>query len=184
MTSLEQSRLEDFKKVLTFHLVSKINYRLGFNGNYMLYYQAPIQWELWKAGKVKYSRPLFKYLALFNKTSLSRNQVKAIFGKDENRKVISYVDLIENDPSIKQFNKGTIVIKNKRHQLEKRYQLPLEYIKAIFDDKEVLVKVLDATSDFYTRRQRRLIFNQILKKKQKSITLNEQQKINEIIRTI
>ena len=57
----------------------------------------------------------FKNLALFNKTGLSRNQVKAIFGKDEYGKPISYVELLRSDISIKQFNKGTIVIKKKRH---------------------------------------------------------------------
>ena len=46
---------------------------------------------------------------------MSRDQVKAIFGKDENGKPISYVEILKNDPDIKQFNKGTIVIKNKRH---------------------------------------------------------------------
>ena len=184
MTSLEQSRLEDFKKVLTFHLVSKIHYHRGFNGNYMNYYQAPLQWQLWKNGKLKYSKMTFKNLALFNKTGLSRNQVKAIFGKDEYGKPISYVELLRSDISIKQFNKGTIVIKKKRHQIEKRYQLPLKYIKNIFEDKQLLEKVLDATSDFYTKRQRRLIFNQILKKRKQHITLDEQQKIDEIISTM
>lgn len=181
MTSLEASRLEDFKKILTFHLVSKIHYKQGFNGNYNLYYQAPKMWELWKAGRLKYSTLIFKYLALFNKTGLSRNQIKAIFGKDENGKFISYVNLLKADPTIKQYNKGTIVIKKKRHQLEKRYQLSIEIIKPIFDDKNLLEKVLDARSDFYTKRQRRLIFNQILKKKPKPLEKDERQKIEEII---
>lgn len=50
---------------------------------------------------------------------------------------------------------------NRRFQLKKRYQLPLECIKPIFDDKELLNKVLDAGSGYYTDRQRRLIFTQI-----------------------
>lgn len=46
----------------------------------------------------------------------------------------------------------------RRFQLCKRYQLPYELIKSIFDDEALLAKVCDAGSDYYTDRQRRLIF--------------------------
>ena len=185
MTELEISRLQDFKQILTYHLVSKINYKYGFNKNFIAYYKAPTIWQMWKEGKVKYSKPIFKYLALFNATALTRNQVKAIFGKDENNIPLCYVKLIEQDNTITSFNKGTIVIKGIRHQIAKRYQLPFEYIKNIFDNPQLLEKVLDATSDFYTKRQRRLIFNQIIRKKQpKSIDNIEKKRIEELMKTI
>lgn len=142
MTDLEKSRLLDFKQILTYHLVSKINYKRGFDKNYIAYYKAPLIWQQWKAGKVKYAKLIFRYLALFNLTSLSRNQVKAIFGKDENNIPISYVDILKQDSSITQFNKGTIVIKGIRHPIAKRYQLPFEYIKNIFDNQKLLEKCL------------------------------------------
>lgn len=185
MTDLEMSRLQDFKKILTYHLVSKINYKYGFNKNYVAYYKAPYIWQMWKNGKVKYAKPIFKYLALFNATSLSRNQVKAIFGKDENNIPISYVELLKQDNEITSFNKGTIVIKGVRHQIAKRYQLPFDYIKSIFEDQQLLEKVLDATSDFYTKRQRKLIFNQIVRKKQqKIINAFEQKQVKELMKVI
>ena len=53
----------------------------------------------------------------------------------------------------------------RRFQLCKRYQLPYEFIKSIFADKILLAKVCDAGSDYYTDRQRRLIFTQINKAK-------------------
>lgn len=53
----------------------------------------------------------------------------------------------------------------RRFQLCKRYQLPFELIKSIFDDKVLLAKVCDAGSDYYTDRQRRMIFTQINKTK-------------------
>ena len=139
---------------------------------------------MWREGRVKYSRLTFQYIALFNSTALSRNQIKAIFGKDENGIPIKYVNIIAQDNSIKQFNKGTIVVKGIRHQIAKRYQLPFEYIKNIFDNSELLNKVLDATSDFYTKRQRRLIFNQIIRKKQPNLTKIEKQRIEDIIKEI
>ena len=185
MDNLIQSRLDDFKKILTFHIISKIHYKYGFNDNYNLYYEAPKKWKQWRSGEIKYSRFTFKYLALFNSTALDRNQVKAIFGKDESGKIISYVDAIKSDLDIIQFNKGTIVIKGKRYPIAKRYQLPYEYIKSIFDDPDMLAKVLDVKSDFYTKRQRRLIFNQILmkdkRKKQRLQKKTEEQQVQEII---
>jgi len=43
MNELEQSRLNDFKKILTYHIVTKICYH--FKGDYDLYYKAPLIWE-------------------------------------------------------------------------------------------------------------------------------------------
>ena len=95
--------------------MSKIHYRNGFNDNFDLYYEAPKKWKQWCSGEIKYSRFTFKYLALFNSTALDRSQVKAIFGKDKSGQIIHHTDIIKNDLDIKQFNKGTIVIKGKRY---------------------------------------------------------------------
>ena len=160
MNELEQSRLNDFKKILTYHIVTKICYH--FKGDYDLYYKAPLIWEQWQARKLKYSPKIYKYIVAFNSTSLTSLQRQHIFGKDENNHYVKYQNLIEQDPSIKVFNKGTIYMSKRRFALSKRYQLPYEYIKSIFNDKQLLFKVKNAKSDFYTDRQRRLIFTQII----------------------
>lgn len=169
MTKLEQERLNDFKKVLAYHIASKIRYH--FKGNYKLYYEAPIIWKKWTNGTLKYDKKIYELIIKFNQTSLSAHQVQSIFGKTGEGRWMNYGTLIAKDIEIRTFNKGTICIKDKttgkqrRFQIKKRYQLPFEYIKAIFEDSKLLSKVLDAGSEFYTDRQRRLIFTQINDKK-------------------
>ena len=162
MTNIEASRLEDFKKILTYHIVAKIRYL--FKDNFKLYYEAPVLWAKWKNKKVQYDKKIYKLIVMFNQTSLSAHQVKSIFGKDESGKWISYVSILSNDSSIKKFNSGTICMSGRRFQIKTRYQLPLSVIEDIFKDLELVKKVCDAESDYYTPRQRRLIFTQINKK--------------------
>ena len=162
MNNLENERLDDFKKVLVYHIVSKIKYL--FKSNYKLYYGAPKIWGQWRNCEIDYNTKIYDLINKFNATSLSSNQVKSIFGRDpETKKWIAYKNLIENDPDIKVFKKGTIVENGQRYHIKNRYQLPYSYIEAIFKNPDILKKVLDAGSEFYSDRQRRLIFTQINK---------------------
>ena len=54
------------------------------------------------------------------------------------------------------------------------YFLPLAKIKAIFDNADLMKKVMDAESDYYTARQRCLIFTQIIGRKSSRYKTNEQ----------
>lgn len=175
MTELEMQRLEDFKRVLTYRLVSKISH--DFKGKYKLYFEAPCIWQKWKNKQIDYDKQIYKLVIMFNNTSLSAHQVQSIFGKDSNKKWIAYQSLIEQDKDIKVFNKGTICMNGSRYQVRKRYQLPFELIEKIFTNPELLKKVLDAGSDYYTPRQRRLIFTQINDKKKNYHYMTKQQKL-------
>ena len=62
-------------------------------------------------------------------------------------------------------NRGTLYIKGRRFDIPIRYLLPEELIKSIFESEELYDKVRDAGSDYYTDRQRRLIFTQLLNQK-------------------
>lgn len=162
MNNLEINRLNDFKKILIYHLVTKIKYH--FNSNYKLYYGAPKLWGQWRNHQLEYSTKIYSLINKFNQTALSANQVKSIFGRDpETKKWLAYKNIIENDPEIKVFKKGTIVENGQRYHIKNRYQLPYSYIEAIFKNPDILKKVLDAGSEFYSDRQRRLIFTQINK---------------------
>lgn len=153
-------RLNDFKKILTYHIVKNIY--TSFNSDYKLYYMiADLYCHISKKTDTNYT--LQKYVMLFNQIALSRNKVKAIFGKDHNNNVISYTSIIENDPDIKKLNQGTYSIDGKQIQLSNRYILPYNHISAIFENARLLKDVLDIQSSFYTKRQRKLIYNQILK---------------------
>ena len=187
MTELEKQRLEDFKRVLTYRLVTKIHH--DFKDNYKLYYEAPCIWAKWKTRQLEYNKQIYKLIIMFNQTALSAHQVQSIFGKTADNGWIAYANLITQDDSIKVFNKGTVCMNKRRFQVKKRYQLPFEFIKSIFDDKQLLEKVCDAGSDYYTDRQRRLIFTQINDKKkgyhyktQKELneSRSEQEKIDEL----
>lgn len=191
---LEKQRIEDFKKVLTYHLITKIHF--FFKDDYKSYYDAPTNWVKWKKHLLDYDKKIYKLIILFNQTSLSKHQCLHIFGKD-NGKYLPYSSLIASDKSIKVFNKGTIYIKNRRFGVKKRYQLPIEFIQAIFDDKKLLEKVCDENSDYYTARQKRLICTQIIKKnkyshyktqnqlekeeKERIENISEQEKINDLM---
>lgn len=163
MSELEKERLEDFKKVLTYRLVTKIHH--DFKDNYKLYYEAPCIWAKWKNHAIGYDKRIYKLIVMFNQTALSAHQVQSIFGKNNENIWIAYANLIAQDNSIKVFNKGTVYMNNHRFGVKKRYQLPVELIEEIFVDKTLLEKVCDARSDYYTDRQRRLIFTQINDKK-------------------
>lgn len=177
MNEIEKSRLEDFKKILTYHLVSKIHH--SFKDKYDTYYAAPAIWTKWKNHSIKYDKKIYKLIIAFNQTALSKHQCLHIFGRDTDGKYIAYSKLIAAEESIKTFNKGTICMNGQRFGIKKRYQLPYESIKAIFDDKKLLDKVLDAGSDYYTDRQRRLIFTQINKQLNYHYK-TKQEKINEM----
>ena len=172
MNDIEQSRLVDFKKILTYHIVSKICY--SFNNNYDLYYKAPLLWKDWCNKKLKYNSQIYKCIIAFNQTALSSSQRQHIFGKDKSGKYVQYDKLIQDDNEITVFNKGTIFMNYRRFPLKKRYQLPYTYVKSIFDDSSLLTKVLNAKSDFYTNRQRRLIFTQIIGQKHYHYKTNKQ----------
>lgn len=188
MTELEKNRLEDFKRILTYRLVTKIHY--DFNDKYKLYYEAPCLWMKWRNKETKYDKKIYKLIVMFNQTALTTHQVKHIFGKDENKKGLSYSTLIAQDESITVFGKGTICMSKRRFGVPKRYQLPIEVIEPIFKNPELLAKVLDAGSDYYTDRQRRLIFTQINHTKKYHYKTNkehledmtEEEKINELMK--
>ena len=120
MTNIENERLTDFKRVLTYHLVTNIKDK--FDSNYNLYFFAPKLWGQWRNHQIDYSTKIYALINKFNQTSLSAHQVQSIFGRDpETKKWISYSTLIENDPEIKVFQKGTIVENGQRYQLKNRY---------------------------------------------------------------
>jgi len=176
MTELEMQRLEDFKRVLTYRLVTKILH--DFKGKYKLYFEAPCIWQKWKTKQIEYDKKIYKLVIMFNNTALSSHQVQSIFGKDSNKKWIAYQALIAQDNDIKVFNKGTICMSGSRYQVRKRYQLPFDFIEKIFTNPDLLKKVLDAGSDYYTPRQRRLIFTQINNTKKNYHYMTKQQKLD------
>ena len=187
---VDAERLDDFKKVLTYHLVTKIKYH--FKGHVDLFYKVPAMWKTFRAHKLTKTQlnlwscvfrsksgpddtelSPWSIVNMYNDAGLSRHQVRAIFGKYPGSKsfTIPYSKLIESDSTISVRYHGVLKYKSKkldkqRHfGVENCYTLPEKYIQSIFDDKELLEKVCDAGSDFYSDRQRRLIFLQINDKK-------------------
>lgn len=173
--SLENSRLNDFKQVLTYLIITKIQYH--FNSDYNAYYSVTGLWKKWTEKKIKYDSKIYSNISKFNDISLSSHSVQSIFGKDKNNKWIQYKQLIDSDSDLKVLNKGSYAINIdidynhiqfktiRRFQFENRYMFNQTYIKNIFENKELLKQVTDIYSGFYTKRQIRLIKTQILQKK-------------------
>lgn len=181
---LIQQRLEDFEKILTYHIVTKIDYH--FKGNYKLVYEIPGMWNLWQKHKIKYDEKIYRLVSQFNNFALSAKQVQSIFGRDANGKWISYGDLVKSIPNLKIFNKGTVIMHKRRFQMRKKYIFDINIIKPIFEDKALHDKIVDATSDYYSNRQRRLIFTQINNKKKcyhykTKVELTEEERITKLL---
>lgn len=85
-----------------------------------------------------------------------------IFGKYRNGRRLPYEEILKNCPDVEIFNKCTVVVKNERHNVCRRYRLKRPVLERIFADEALMGKVLDAKSDFYTKRQRKLIFGSLL----------------------
>lgn len=167
-------RLEDFKKVLIFNQVTKI--KKLFRSNLKLFYSVPTLWRAFKSYSLKSDKiNPFEVISKLNKFGLTRDQVKAIFGKTPNSKTfdIPYSKLIEEDNQILKLSHGIQAFGDCKRGMTNKYILVSDLIEPIFNDKELLEKVCDATSEFYTARQRRLIFSQILNKKQAKQKTNE-----------
>ncbi len=85
-----------------------------------------------------------------------------IFGKYRNGRRLPYEEILKNCPDVEIFNKCTVVVKSERHNVCRKYRLKRPVLEGIFADEALLKKVLDAKSDFYAKRQRRIIFRILL----------------------
>lgn len=84
--------------------------------------------------------------------------MERIFGKYPDRRRLPYEEILKGCLDVEVFNKGTIAVGGKRHNICRRYRLRREILEMIFSDEKLLKNVLNAKSDFYTKRQRRLVF--------------------------
>lgn len=172
MTELEKQRLDDFKAVLKYHLCARIKHCKC----------TPT--EFYAAGKLynqfkkthKYDKRIFELLAFVNASGLSAKQVQKIFGYAPGHKWIAWKKLVDEDVEITVRKHGTQFCKKTktRRCFTNCYFLPYETIRTIFENKELLEKVLDAESDIYTQRQRCLIFSQIIGQKHSRYKTNKQ----------
>lgn len=96
-----------------------------------------------------------------------------VFGKYRDGRRLPYEEILKNCPDVEIFNKCTVVVKNERHNICRRYRLKREILEQIFSDEKLLGMVLDAKSDFYTKRQRKLIFGAVLGAERKNNEINE-----------
>ena len=164
--NIEQQRLEDFKKILTYHLVTKIEH---FGISVKDFYTAGFKYQDFRNGKIGYDRSIFQDQAIFNACGLRREQVAEIFGYDKAHSYrIGYSKLIKEDKEITVRKHGTQFNKTNHTRIpfSKCYLLPQSFIQDIFENPNLLKKVKDAKSDYYTARQRRFIFSHIIGKQQ------------------
>ena len=173
MTVIEQQRLQDFKNILTYHLVNKITY--FFNCDYNAFFDAPKNYTRFvNAGE---NRKFFNsdevhdiyrnLIECFNRIALPKGVVQNVFGRQQinNKWVkIQYKNLINRCGWVKRINSGVIITKGKRTHFASIYLLERDYIARIFEDPDSYQKARDPNSDFYTIRQRSIIFKHLLTK--------------------
>lgn len=99
-----------------------------------------------------------------------------IFGKYRDGCRLPYEEILKGCPDVEIFNKCTVVVKNERHNICRRYRLKRGIIEQIFSDEKLLLEILDAKSDFYTKRQRKLIFGAVLGAEREKPEINEKTK--------
>lgn len=175
---VNKERLADFKRVLTFQIVTKIDHH--FKGNVHAFFSVPRLWMLFRDKRLPTTINPFKLRSLFNDAGLTRQQVKSIFGKYPGEKTFTlpYSEIIKTDPDISVKLHGVIsnlcTENTRKFGKANTYLLPEAFIQSIFDNPELLKEVKDAGSDYYTDRQRRLIFTQLLNQKHYHYKTNRQ----------
>lgn len=114
-----------------------------------------------------------KDLAAFNSIGLSTDQLRLVIGRDKDYKWISRKlvidELIKDGVIAKVINHGRLKRAKKCTSATNayvyyptRYLLAVDRLEKIFNDAELLAKVKDLKSDYYTTRQTELIFNYIM----------------------
>lgn len=164
-TQVEQLRLNDFTAILRYHLTAKINHYIksGKIKSPRDFYAATAAWKKWRNREIGYNPGTYANISIVNACALTRHQVQHIIGKyPKTQEWINYADLIGGDGDITIRHHGTMTTKDQRHAFAHTYFLPEDDITGIFADSKLKERILDITSDLYTPRQRRLIFNQLI----------------------
>lgn len=112
--------------------------------------------------------------------SLPKDFVKAMFHKrDGKQKVSESIKRLTESGEIFRWNHGVLKTKTATKHFGAKYLANVELIASIFADKELLAKVLDFKSDFYTKRQYRFIskLKNIKQQKEKTMIHNDEEPV-------
>lgn len=180
-TKIELQLIDDLEKFATFKVVTKLDYyiKAGKIKSPDDVYQACNVWSCWRNNKLDYNPAIYGNISIYNECGISTKQLKAVFGKtigpNGKRTYRRYSHLLQfSKLSIgkhgKAFCAGKGKEKEKADYFCHTFLPPKELIDRIFADDELLEKVKDYNSDYYTPRQRKLIKNAaILDKSGKSV---------------
>lgn len=158
-----ESALEDFKKVMVFNLVNKIN--TFFDGNVRAFWTAQSEMrkfdercETWGRQSPQLTHRVYRNLELFDNCGLSVDAVKAIF-----RNVPNYPKLIEKYRVAKH---GTLMTGNGDNAHRKHYKTvyrteTMKELTDIFENEYLLRAVLNLRGTHYTKRQKHIIIKYI-----------------------
>lgn len=178
---LLHERLQDFVKILTFLETTSVLNLFGGKVNEYVYSKKNFLDFHKKTSdeRAKLVGNVYKNIALYNQTGMNRDIIRRIFGSkpntNEHFSTKDYLPLIEKYSDRKH---GTYIVKAKRHSFTKHYSIGYAELKKIFDDKELLKRVLDAESDYYSKRQKKLIFKILEDNKTETLVKSVVGKIN------
>ena len=163
--------IEDFKKILVFHLVNKIE--TFFDGNVRAFWEAQKQYgkfcerlETYGRQSQTYTHKVFENLELFDRCSFPLKALKAIF-----RNVPNYSKLVSK---YRVAQHGTLPIgapdENGKRQLLHYGNIyrteTMKELTDIFDNQYLLKAILNLRGNHYTKRQKHIILKFIAPKKE------------------
>ena len=164
--SLTQEQYEtDFKQVVLYNSVYSID--KYFDGNVLSFLQTTMKYSQVRlnyldSGKKISDSEFHDLLQKIEKLNYAfgfpKDFVKAMFHRRDGKQTVSeFIDRLCESGEIVRWNHGVLKTKTATKHFTAKYLPNMELLASIFKDKELLSKVLDYKSDFYTKRQYRFI---------------------------
>ena len=184
--SLEQYET-DFKQVVLYNSVYSISRYL--NGDVSSFFQTMSEYSQARLDFMKNSiripdsefHDLLQRMEKLNYAfSLPKDFVKAMFHRRDGKQSVSeFVDKLCESGEIVRFNHGVLRTKTATKHFAAKYLPNMALLASVFADKELLAKVLDFKSDFYTKRQYRFIskLKNIKQQKEKTMIHNDEEPV-------
>lgn len=161
----EETALEDFKKVMLFNLVNKIQY--FYKGNYEAFWNAKDNFNRFRKLCQEYGKQtpqlthvVYNNLEKFNRCGLSTTVVRAIFKGISNHKNLIDKFLVTSH--------GTMSVKKAdgtKHIMwyDNIYRPEtIDELMEIFENKSLLKKCQSIAGNYYTKRQKRIIVKYVI----------------------
>jgi len=161
----DKTAIEDFRKVMLFNLVNKIQY--FYNGNYEAFWNAKDNFIRFRKLCQEYGKQtpqlthaVYSNLEKFDRCGLNGDVVRAIFKGIPNYKTLISKFLVASHGtmSVKKANGTKSIL-----QYGNIYRPEtIDELRTIFEDKSLLKRCQNIAGNYYTKRQKRIIIKYVI----------------------